>query len=274
MSRASSTDATKTPNPPPPAYEGHLRSGQARSLPIKAGDQGDPKGGLTTPPPPGNRVDDGFVMASSASGPRTTPMNRAMVVEGTPLQQDYHFAAGTPSFSDDEDNSPPLLSDTELFAASASPRTLTAASRTVTATFTPDAVAAALAEILASSDQLTANERLRNRDYDSNMATLGGCLSRFEQVFSEVRNSIGSVRAESASLVALNSNTHAVVCDSMANFLCAIEVSEQQNTFGLQIPSIPLHRPQGTGVYQEASSTPFLYGFWFHACIYLGLCPS
>ncbi len=107
-----------------------------------------------------------------------------MVVEGTPLQQDYRFAAGTPSFSDDEDDSPPLLLDTEPFAASASPRTLTAASRTVAATFTPDAVAAALAEISASSDQLTANERLCNRDYDSNMATLGGCLSRFEQILS------------------------------------------------------------------------------------------
>ena len=152
-----------------------------------------------------------------------------MVVEGTPLKQDYCFAAGTPSFSDDEDDSPPLLSDTEPSAASASPRTLVAASRTVAAAFTPDAVVAALAEISASSDQLTANERLRNQDYDSNMATLGGRLSRFEQIFSEVRDSIGSVRAESASLVALNSNTHAVVCDSMANFLCAIEVSEQQN---------------------------------------------
>ena len=156
-------------------------------------------------------------------------MNRAMVVEGTPLQQDYRFAAGTPSFSDDKDDFPPLLSDTEPFAASASPRTLAAASRTVAAAFTPDAVAAALSEISGSSDQLTANERLRNRDYDSNMATLGGRLSRFEQIFSEVRDSIGSVQAESASLVALNSNTRAVVCDSMANFLRAIEVSEQQN---------------------------------------------
>ena len=61
MSCASSTDAPKTPNPPPPAYEGHLRSGRARSLPITAGDQGDPTGGTTTPPhPPGVRVVDGF----------------------------------------------------------------------------------------------------------------------------------------------------------------------------------------------------------------------
>ena len=100
-----------------------------------------------------------------------------MVVEGTPLQQDYRFAAGMPSFSDDEDNSPPILLDTEPSAASASPRTLAAASRTVAAAFTPDAMAAALVEILVSSDQLTANKCLRNQDYDSNMTTLGGRLS-------------------------------------------------------------------------------------------------
>jgi hypothetical protein len=64
-------------------------------------------------------------------------------------------------------------------------------------------VAAALAEILETSDQLMANNRLRNQDYDSNMASLGGRLSRFEQIFSEVGESIGTVRAESASLVVL-----------------------------------------------------------------------
>ncbi len=136
-----------------------------------------------------------------------------MVVEGTPLRQEYRFAAGSYSPSDDKDNSPPLLSDLEPSATA----------------FNPDAVAAALVEILASSEQITANERLRNRDYDTNMATLGGRLSRFEQIFSEVRNSIDIVWAEYVSLVALNSNTRTVVCDSMANFLRAMEVSEQQN---------------------------------------------
>jgi hypothetical protein len=100
---------------------------------------------------------------------------------------------------------------------------------TLAAAFNPDDVAAALVEILASSEQIMANERLRNRDYNTNMAMLGGRLSRFEQIFPEVRDSIDIVRAESVSLVALNSNTRTVVCDSMANFLCAIEVSEQQN---------------------------------------------
>ena len=139
-----------------------------------------------------------------------------MVVEGIPLRQEYWFAAGSYSPSVDEDNSPPLLWGVEPCRASA-------------AAFNPDDVAAALVEILASSEQITANERLRNRDYDTNMATLGGCLSRFEQIFSEVRDSIDIVWAESVSLVALNSNTRTVVCNSMANFLRAIEVSEQQN---------------------------------------------
>ncbi len=142
-----------------------------------------------------------------------------MVVEGTPLRQEYRFAAGSYSPSDDEDDSPPLLSDVELYAASAP----------MAAAFNPDDVAAALVEILASSEQITANERLCNRDYDTNMATLGGRLSRFEQIFSEVRDSIDIVRAESVSLVALNLNTRTMVCNSMANFLRAIEVSEQHN---------------------------------------------
>jgi hypothetical protein len=105
---------------------------------------------------------------------------------------------------------------------------MAAASRTMATAVNRDAVVAALAEILASKDQLIANESLRNRDYDSNMATLDGCLSRFEQISSEVRESIDIVRAESVSLVALNSNTRTVVGDSMANFLRIIAVSEQQ----------------------------------------------
>ena len=149
-------------------------------------------------------------------------MHRAMVVEGTPLLQDYRFAAGTPSFSDDEDDSPPLLSDVEQPTASASTTIMAAAS-----------VADAFAEILDSNDQILANERLRNRDYDSNMASLGGRLSRFEQIFSEVRDSIGTVRAESASLVVLNMNTCTVVGDSIKDFIRAMENTNKQNAVAL-----------------------------------------
>ena len=164
MSRASSTDAPKTPSLPMPAYEGHLCSRRARSLPVTAGNQGDPKEGTNTPP--GVRDDDGFLLASLASGPRTTPMDRAMVVEGTPLRQQNSFAVGLYSFSDDEEGSPTLLLELEPSAASFSTGTTAAA-------FNPAAVAAALAEILESNSQLLANDRLCSRHYDTNMATFG-----------------------------------------------------------------------------------------------------
>ena len=93
---------------PSPASRGRqLRLGRTTSLPITAGDQHDPTGGETTaPPPPSVGVDDGFMLASSARGHRTTPTDRAMVVEGTPLQQNNRFVHGTPSASEDEENSP------------------------------------------------------------------------------------------------------------------------------------------------------------------------
>ncbi len=101
MSRTLSTDAPKTPSPPTPAYEGHLCSGQARSLPVTAGNQGDRKEGTNTPL--GIRDVDGFLLAWLASGQRMTPMDRAMVVEGTPLWQRNRY-----SLLDDEDGSPTL----------------------------------------------------------------------------------------------------------------------------------------------------------------------
>ena len=75
-----------------------LRSGRTTSFPITAGNQGDPTVGMTTAlPPPSVGVDVGFLLASSASGHRTTPTDRAMVVEGTPLQQNNRFALGMPT---------------------------------------------------------------------------------------------------------------------------------------------------------------------------------
>ena len=150
-----------------------------------------------------------------------------MVVEGTPLQQENRFAVGQYSFSDEEDDSPPLLSELEPSAASASTSTMAAA-------FNPDDVAAVLAEISESNSLLMANDRLRNRDYDSNMASLGGRLSRFEQIFSEVRESIGTVRAESASLVVLNMNTCTVVGESIKDFIRAMENTNKKNAVALE----------------------------------------
>ncbi len=100
-------DARDSLSPPLPAREGQrLRSGRLRTLPITAGDQGDPQGGNDTAPPD-VRNDVGFTLALSATGPRTTPTCLAVVVEGTPLWQVNLFAGGLYSSSEEEDDSPP-----------------------------------------------------------------------------------------------------------------------------------------------------------------------
>jgi hypothetical protein len=185
-----------------------------------AGDQGDPKEGTNTPP--GVRDVDGFLLASSASGQRTTPMDRAMVVEGTSLRQQNRY-----SLSDDEDGSPTLLLEPEPSAVSASTGTMAYA-------FNPAAVVAALAEISESSSQLLANDRLRSRDYDTNMATFGGRLSQFERIFSKVNESIGVVWAESASLVTLNKHTSTVADNSIADFIRTMENNATKNAAALE----------------------------------------
>jgi len=63
------------------------------------------------------------------------------------------------------------------------------------AKFSHKTVESALAEIAESNCQMVASERQRNRDYHSNMASLGGRHSRVEQMFSAVSEHIGVVRA-------------------------------------------------------------------------------
>jgi hypothetical protein len=155
-------------------------------------------------------------------------MDRAMVVEGTPLRQQNSFAVSPYSFSDDEEGSPTLLSEPEPSAASASSGTRAAA-------FNPATIEAALVEISESNIQMLANDRLRSRDYDTNMATFGGCLSQFEQIFSEVNKSIGLVWAESASLVMLNKHTSTVVDNSIANFIRTMENNVKENAAALEV---------------------------------------
>ncbi len=53
-------------------------------------------------------------------------------------------------------------------------------------------------------------------------------------IFSEVRESIGTVRAESASLVVLNMNTCIVVGDSIADFIRAMENTAKKNAVALE----------------------------------------
>jgi hypothetical protein len=199
MSQHLSTDASRTPSPLPAPRGRQLRSGHTTSFPITAGDQGDPTGG-ETPLPPGVGVDDGFLLASSARGRRSTPMDRAMVVEGTPLQQLNSFVLGTPSASEDGADSPLLLSEREPSVAMA-------------AKFSHDTVEAALAEIAESHQQMVASERHHNRDFDTNLDSLGGRHSRVEQMFLDVSERIGLVGAESSALVVLSKDVRSVVSD-------------------------------------------------------------
>jgi hypothetical protein len=94
MTHMPSSDDPMARLPPPPANKGHLLClGWQTSLPILAGDNGDPTdGGDTIASPPSIR-DDGkflmalwddsdFLMALSATGPRTTPPHLAVLIEG------------------------------------------------------------------------------------------------------------------------------------------------------------------------------------------------
>ena len=160
-------------------------------------------------------------MASSASGRRTTPMDRAMVVEGTPLQQKNSFVLGTPSSSEDKEDSPLLLSERE-------PSVATASMGAMAAKFSHETMEAALAKIAKSNRQMVASERQRNRDYDTNMASLGGRHSRVEQMFLDVSERIGLVGAESSALVVLSKDVRTVVSDSMATVLRTMAVNDQK----------------------------------------------
>jgi hypothetical protein len=150
------------------------------------------------------------------SGHHTTPTDTAMVVEGTPLQQNNRFVHGTPSASEDEEDSPILLTEPEPSVATASMSSMAATVET------------ALAEIAESNRQMVALERQRTRDYDSNMASLGGRHSRVEQMFLDVSKHIGMVWAESSSLVVMNRDIRTVVSASMATFLRTLEINDQK----------------------------------------------
>jgi hypothetical protein len=96
------------------------------------------------------------------------------------------------------------------------------------AKFSHKTVEAALAEITELHQQLLASERQRNRDYNTNMASLGGRHSRVEQMFSDVSERIGLVGAESSALVVLSKDVRTVVSDSMATVLRTMVVNDQK----------------------------------------------
>jgi hypothetical protein len=144
-----------------------------------------------------------------------------MVVKGTPLQQINSFVLGSPSSSEDEEDSPLLLSERE-------PSVATASMGAMAANFCHETVETALAEIAESNRLMVASERQRNRDYDTNMASLGGRHSRVEQMFSDVSERIGLVGAESSALVVLSKDVRTVVSDSMATVLRTMAVNDQK----------------------------------------------
>ena len=72
----------------------------------------------------------------------------------------------------------------------------TASMGTMAAKFSRKTVETALAEIVESNCQMVASERQHNRDYGSNMASLGGRHSHVEQMFLDVSKHIGMVRAD------------------------------------------------------------------------------
>ena len=161
------------------------------------------------------------MLASSASGPRTTPPRLVVMVEGTPLQQVNRYAGGSFSSSEEEDVSPPLLdlpAVLDQFAATASTSVMAAASA-------PDTVETVMAAI-------TESERCRNSAFDSIMAALGGHHSGLVQMLSDVRGDITRLSLESNALVELNRSTRLAVADvnkstlavseTMANFLQSV----------------------------------------------------
>jgi hypothetical protein len=144
-----------------------------------------------------------------------------MVVEGTPIRQNNPFVLGAPFSSEDDEDSPILLSERE-------PSVATASMGTMAARFSHETVETALAEIAESNRPMVASERKRNRDFDSNMASLGGRHSRVEQMFLDMSEHIGLFRAESSSLVVMNRDVCTVVSDSKATVLRTMEINDQK----------------------------------------------
>jgi hypothetical protein len=237
MSRKSSADTPEVPLLPPPVHKGHrLRSGWLTSHPITAGDQGDPTGGGDTASlPPHVRDDKEFLMASSATGPRTTPPHLAVVVEGTPtvpgpLQQGNQYAGGSYSSSEDKDDSPPLVDLPAVLTTS----TATVSRTGVIAAMAPEHLEDVLAMVLEA-------EHCRNRKFNANMTDLDGRDSRLERMLSDVRGDIAIIRedttritSKSIALVELNKITRLAVASNMTDFLQSVEATEVRNRQALE----------------------------------------
>jgi hypothetical protein len=123
-------------------------------------------------------------MASSTTGPCTTPPHLGVVVKGTPtvpgpLQQGNQYAGSLYSSSEDKDNSPPLVDLPAVLTTS------------MAAVSTTGVIAAAAPEHL--EDVLVAvseAEHCRNREFNANMMALDGRDSRLERMLSDVHHHV------------------------------------------------------------------------------------
>jgi hypothetical protein len=174
-------------------------------------------------------------MASSATGPHTTPPHLAVVVKGIPtvlgpLQQGNRYAGGSYFFSEDEDDSPPLVD-------------LPAVLKTSTAAVSTTGVIAAAApehleDVLAAVSKA---EHRRNREFNANMMALDGRDSRLKRMLSDMRGDIAliwedtiRITSESIALVELNKITRLAVASNMTDYLQSVEATEVQNRQALE----------------------------------------
>jgi hypothetical protein len=246
MTHTPSSDDPTAWLPPLPANEGHLLClGRRTSLPILAGDNGDPTdGGDTIASPPRVRDDgeffmaswdDGeFLMASSATGPCTTPPHLAVVVEGTSVApgrlQENWYVGGSYSSSEDN-NSQPLLDLPEVLEAA----TAAASTTNMATALAPEDLEAVLAAVLES-------EHHRNCNFDANMTALRGRNIQVERNLSDVCGDIALIRGDtsrfmtkSVALVELNKATCLAVASSVSGFLQAMEASKAQHRQALEV---------------------------------------
>ncbi len=225
MTRTPSSDDPTARLPPPPANKGHLLClGWQTSLPILAGDNGNPTDGRDTiASPPHVRDDSEFLMAlwddgeilraSSVTGPRTTSPHLAVVVEGTLvvpgcLQENQYVG----SYSSSEDDDSQSLLDLPEVLESA---TATASTTNMATALAPKDLEAVLAAVLES-------EHRRNCKFDANMTALHGPNIQVEQNLSDARGDIALIcrdtsrlMTKSVALVEPNKATCLVVASSV-----------------------------------------------------------
>ena len=88
----------------------------------------------------------------------------------------------------------------------------------------------AAAQAAESAVRLLAKDRRQHEATKlATMSPMRSPLTGIEQMFSDVRENIGLVCAESASLVVINRSTCTTVDDSTAKFLRALEITAQKN---------------------------------------------